>query len=232
MHRIPRILFPAVAALLLLASCHSVPKHARLIPKDALFVLGVHTGEMRKELAWSAITGSGLMEELRKAGRDNNFPEAIKDIEQSGIDFSSTLYVYTKPDTRFSQSMRMAAVLPVSDARKVTAYIRKYAPGGIIRTIKDRSELMIAGKVCISWNGDALVAMNPLVQKVVHEAPTAADSLDGGSAAWTEEIADSAATAAEMDILFNPAKDAAITSNARWEALEKGSPRYNHVARL
>src|SRR5436190_10409051 len=101
MYRITRTLLPAIAALLLLASCHSVPKHARFIPKDALFVMGVHTGEMRKTLAWSAITGSSLLDEMRKAAGDKA-PEMLKDAENAGIDFSSTLYFYTKSDNRFS----------------------------------------------------------------------------------------------------------------------------------
>jgi hypothetical protein len=101
---------------MLLASCQSLPEHTRYIPKDALVVVGLHTGEMSKELAWSAITGSNLLDEMRKAG-GGKMPDMLKDAENAGIDFGSTMYFYSKPDTRFSGSTRMAAVLPVAESK-------------------------------------------------------------------------------------------------------------------
>jgi hypothetical protein len=224
MYRTIRFLLPAVAGLLLLASCHSVPKHARFIPKDALVVLGVHTGEMRKDLAWSAITGSSLLEEMRKAAGDQ-VPQMLKDAENAGIDFGSTLYFYSKPDTRFEGGSRMAVVLPVSDAKKVTAYIQKHAPGVAITTVKGRSEALIGENAYIGWNDEALIAMNTIMETVAPESPVSADT---GMAAlereflsrFAERRLDSAATAAEMDIAFSPAKDAAITDNSHFRELE------------
>ena len=222
MHRTLRTFLPAIAILLLLASCQSLPKHARYIPKDALVVLGVHTGEMQKALAWSAITGSSLLDEMRKAGGEKA-PAMLKDAENAGIDFRSTLYFYSKPDTRFSNEARMAAVLPVSDAKKVTAYIQKHAPDAVIRTVKDRSEVMIDGKAYIGWNDEVLIAMNTIVQKTAQNpAPPDATSPDQEPAApvYAEPVVDAAATAMEMDAAFNPAKDAGMTDNSRFKELE------------
>ena len=190
-----------------------------------MFVLGIHTGEMRNKLAWSAITGSNLLDELRKGEKGEKATQAMKDVENSGIDFSSTLYLYTKSDTRFSNGMRVAAVLPVKDSKKVAAYIRKYAPGIAIHTVKDRNEVMIDGKMYIGWNDDALVAMNPIVTKREHSEAAKVDTIGGmpvqGDAyTWTEDIADSAGTVAEMDLAFTPSKDAAITGNSHFTKLE------------
>ena len=219
-----RTILPAIALLLLLASCNSLPKHARYVPKDALMVLGLHTGEMSKELAWSAITGSNLLDEMRKAG-GGKMPDMMKDAENAGIDFGSTMYFYTKPDTRFSGSTRMAAVLPVADAKKLDAYIRKYASGAAIRSLKDRSEVLIDGKVYIGWNEDVLIAMNTIVQNVETSETPVPDTVDGelieGNANISMvESVDSVATATEMDAAFHPVKGASMTDNSRFKDLE------------
>lgn len=220
-------LLPALAvAAILLSSCHRVPRHGRYVPKDAFMVLGVHTGEMRKELAWSAITGSGLLDELRKKGAAENAPAAIKDLDNSGIDFSSVLYFYTKPDTRFADGMRMAAVLPVADAGKVKDYFIGHFPGIQIRNEGGRDMAMLDGKMCVSWNDDVLIASNSIVHKEQHDEPGRVDTLggvpiQGAPYSWTEEQPDSGATIAEMARSFQPEKSSGIDDNHHFRTLEK-----------
>lgn len=239
MHTKLRLLPLLAVALILFASCNRVPKHARYIPKDAFMVLGVHTGEMRKQLAWSAITGSSLMNEIRRKSKDpQKGAEAFKDLENAGIDYSSTLYFYAKPDNRFENNMKMAAVLPLSDAGKLKAYINKHFPGMPIREKDGRSEMLLDSKLCISWNDEVLMAMNSAVSKVEHSEPATADTIgdetypgstlgQGGMAiqrdaySWTEEKPDSVATFAEIAAAFKPAKASGIDENKRFAGLEK-----------
>lgn len=225
MHRSLRLL-PVLAIIgLLFSSCHRVAKHARFIPKDAFMVLGVHTSEMRKELAWSAITGSNLLDELRKGGNDK-VPEALKDLESSGLDFGSTLYFYTKPDMRFANGMRMAAVLPVADGKELNAYMAKHFPGVVIHSNGGRSEIFLDRKIYVSWNDEVLMAISPLVRKVEHNEAAHVDTLGGSPymnepLSWTEELPDSTATAVEMAAAFQPAKSSGIDELGRFTELEK-----------
>ncbi len=221
-----RNLFLPVAAILLLTSCHRVPKHARYIPKDAFAVLGIHTDELRKELAWSAITGSGLLDELRKSGNGGQAPAAVKDLEQSGIDFGSTLYAYAKPDTRFAGSMKLAAVLPLEDAGKVMDYLRGHFPQAAMSKVEGRNQAFIFGKAVLGWNDDVLIVMNPMVRKVAHNEEAHTDTLggmaiDGEPYSWTEEVPDEAASMQELAAAFRPVKSSGIDDVSRFAELEK-----------
>ncbi len=218
---------PALLALLLLASCHSAPKHARLIPKDALLVVGLHTNELRKDIAWSAVTGSSLLDEMKKAGAGSKMPEMIKDLDNAGIDFNSTLYFYTKGDNRYSSKMRAAAILPVDDPSKVAAYISKHLPGKTVRSgAKGIREVMPDSSSVIAWNDDVLIAMNSVSQVVQHSEPARVDTIGGAPVvgepySWTEYLPDEAATYAEAEAAFSLPKDADITGNARFQSLEE-----------
>ena len=44
-----------------------VPDHAKLIPGDAAVVAGINTGEIGKKIAWNAILGSKLFDEMKQA---------------------------------------------------------------------------------------------------------------------------------------------------------------------
>lgn len=216
---------PALSLLLFLSACHSVPKHVRFIPKDALAVIGIHTGEMRKEITWSAIMGSNLLDEMQKQGGQKS-TEMMKDMDNSGIDFSSTIYGYSRPDNRFENGMKLSAILPVADEQKLSDFIRKHAPGIAIHQLKDRNEIFVDGKVYIGWNKEVMIAMNPIVRNVHHDEPAKMDTL-GGTAypgspySWEEHIPDSSATVAEMDRAFNPGAKTSISDNPRFKQLEQ-----------
>ncbi len=219
------LLLPA-AAMLILSACHRVPKEARYIPKDAFMVLGIHTGELRNELAWSAITGSSLLDDLRKSGGDNKAPAALKDIEASGIDFGGTLYAYAKPDTRYANDMKLGAVLPLADPEKVSEYLRGHFPEATVRKAEGHSEAIIPGKAVLGWNDEVLLIMSPVMRKVKHEEPAATDTLggmalDGDAYSWTESIPDDSASVQELAAAFQPAKGSGIDGNGRFATLEK-----------
>jgi hypothetical protein len=233
-----RCLLPLlIAAVIIFPSCHHVPKHLRFVPRDAMVVLGVHTAEMKKELTWSAITGSNLLEELQKSGAGDRAPAAIRDLENSGIDFSNTLYFYTKPDSRFGDGTKMAAVLPIADPGKLNSYIQRHFPGVPVHETSGRSELMLDKKFCISWNDEVAIVMNSIVQKVQHSERSHIDTLGRGndlsakdgvsvpidSFSWTEEISDSVATFSAMAEAFQPTKGSGINEVDHFVALEKAN---------
>lgn len=239
MQRIIRPAIFALVCLIFLSACNSVPKHARYIPKDASVVVAVNIKEIGKSIAWSAITGSKLLDEMKANASDTSRGKSVIDgIEKSGIDWMNTLYCYTRPDKRFSNNMKTGLIAPMSNVKDWEAYLNKIAPGIAIRKVKDRSEAMFEDKVYAAWNSDVLIVMNMVVQDVVHEeaasepAAGADDAATDAEAAamvaemrqaykWHEKVADTQATSAEMDAAFNLAKDASIIDNDRFKKLDK-----------
>jgi len=235
-----RTIRPAILALvciLFLSACNSVPKHVRYIPKDASIVVGINIKEIGKSLAWSAITGSKLLDEMKANVRDTARGKSIIDgIEDSGIDWMNTVYCYAKPDKRFSNDLKTGLVAPMSDVKAWEAYVNKIAPGIAINKVKDRSEAMFDGKVYAAWNSEVLIVMNTAVQDIVHEEevtvaePIAddaaatepvADMADMPTYKWRERVTDTAATLAEMEAAFMITKDASIMDNDRFKKLDK-----------
>lgn len=217
-------LLPVSILLLFLASCQSLPDHAKYIPKDAMAVIGIHTGEMRKELAWSAVTGSKLLDEMKARGNEKG-PEMLQDIDNSGLDFSSVLYFYAKPDKRFKGEMQTAVVFPVSDAQKLTAFLKKHVPGVNIQTVIGRSEVIVDGQMLLAWTDKVLIGMNTIVRKVAHEEPATVDTVGGQvwpteAYTYNEDVLDSMASMAEMDVAFKSEKAASIANNSRFGTLE------------
>ncbi|MEO6833165.1 MAG: DUF4836 family protein [Chitinophagaceae bacterium] len=224
MTRFFRNLLPASVLLFFLASCHSLPDHAKYIPKDAMVVVGIHTGEMRKELAWSAVTGSKLFDEMKERGNEKA-PEMLKDIENAGIDFGSVIYFYTKPDKRFKGEMQTAMIMPVSDSKKLSAFIQKHVPGVDIQTINGRSETTVDGKMQLAWTDKVLIGMNLIVRKVEHQESASMDTAGGetwprDAYTYNEDVPDSAASIAEMDLAFKVDKATSIADNSRFKTLE------------
>lgn len=55
--------------VLLLSACHSLPDHAKYIPKNAVAVLSVDIENLGKKVAWNAITGSKIFDEWKARPR-------------------------------------------------------------------------------------------------------------------------------------------------------------------
>src|ERR1700761_4557466 len=105
--RTPRITVVLLFATALLGACNAVPDQTRYIPKDALAVAGINLKGLSKKIAWNVITGSKLYKEMQARIPEKNTKDAMNSIEKAGIDFSSTLYVYVKTDTRARGSNRI-----------------------------------------------------------------------------------------------------------------------------
>ncbi len=233
----------ALLCILLLSACHSLPKHARYIPEDAAVVVGVNTGEISKKVAWSAITGSKILDEMKESAKNAKGKEALNDIEHSGIDFMSTLYFYAKPDKRFDNDVRMSIVVPLEDAGKWTAFVKKVFPTATINKIKDRNEALLDGKAYAAWTNDVLMVMNTKSSVSSEDASMEATAVDtmaavpapvGGDdttmpmdmpAPATTTVAvitkvDTALSASEMDAAFGQDEKHSITGNKRFKKLE------------
>lgn len=246
MRRLSGLSCLAFLGLLLLSACHSVPKHARYIPKDASVVVGLNTGEISKKVAWSVITGSKLLDDMKESAPDPKSKAVFDDISNCGIDWMNTLYFYARPDKRFSNSARMNLVAPLDDAKKWEAFIKKTFPTAAINKVKDRNEALLDNKVYAAWTGDVVILMNTITQDVPQTEPVAAvapadiaaeahaeeavaiaDTLIAAGAApaeayaMTEKKTDLAATVAEMEMVFTLPKESSILENNRFSKLEK-----------
>jgi hypothetical protein len=225
-----------------------MPKHARYIPADAAIVVGINTGAISKKVAWSAITGSKMLDELKENTKNENGRQALSDIENSGIDFMSTLYLYAKPDNRFAGQMKMGLIAPIDDAAKLEAYVKKVFPAATITKVKDRSEARLNDQAYAAWTGDVLMLSNMAVAKTMASMPmptvdsttttvdtsalvesdtttTITDDLAATEPAaptftYEVETPDTATTAAEMDAAFTLKEEASIKDNKRFKKLE------------
>lgn len=245
MHRNIRSAVIALVCIIFLSACHSLPEHARYIPKDASMVVGVNIKEIGKSLTWSAIKGSKLLDEMKEKARDPKGKSMIDGIENSGIDWMNTVYIYTKPDKRFLGDTKTSLVASLSDAKEWETYLKKIYPEVVIKKVKDRSEVMLEDKIYASWNSEVLIVMNTVTQDVQHEEnvtlpetatpadTTIAAAVEDAAAAvpaiaeempaykWTEKVTDSVASLAEMEASFNIAKDASIVDNQRFKDIQK-----------
>ncbi|MBS1629628.1 MAG: DUF4836 family protein [Bacteroidetes bacterium] len=221
-----RLLSYFALVAILMSSCGQVPRQAHYIPKNALAVVGVHTGEIRKELAWSVITGSGLLEELRKNAKDEKIPEVLKDITNSGIDFSSSLYGFIRLDARFPGKMKQAIVLPLSDNSALNSFLQKHFPGIIIHKDATLNMALFPNGFCAGWNDEVLIVMNEMVHRVQRTETAQSDTIGGMAIpmppiTWEDEIPDSAGSLAELAATLRPAKGSGIADDKRFLALEK-----------
>src|ERR1700744_5330666 len=124
MHRKKRITLVLLVVAGLFSACSNIPNHAQYIPKDAIGVVGINLRGLSKKIAWNVITGSKLFKEMQSRIPEQNTKDAMSSIEKSGIDFSNTLYVYVKTDTRLKGSNRITGLVPLTDAGQWEAYVK------------------------------------------------------------------------------------------------------------
>jgi hypothetical protein len=141
--------------LLSFSACNRLPEHAKHIPADAVAVVGLNTGKIGKQIAWSALMGSKLFQELQ-----TKIPHqaAMEGLGDAGIRHTSTSYLYaTKTIHRGTQ---ITALVPLNDAGKWEAYVKKNFPQAAIKTVSGRKEAQLASGMYAGWNDDLLIVMN------------------------------------------------------------------------
>ncbi|WP_276132951.1 DUF4836 family protein [Polluticoccus soli] len=210
MNRLSTLLLVIVLGL---SACSSMPDHAKYIPKDALVVVGLNTKEIGKKMAWNAIMGSKLLEDMQKEKTGS----AISDPAEIGIEMMSTSYVYIKEDKRFKNGNRVTALVPLEDAAKWEAFVAKNFPEAAIKPQEKYKEALLAEGMYAGWTKDLLVLMNSI------ELPDVKLSLDStlpDSFAIKQVATDVTQLAAEMATAFTITKENSLTGNNRFTKME------------
>lgn len=203
------------------AACNSIPDHARYIPKDAAAVVGIHTGTIGKKIAWSKITGSPLLDELEKKMKENGGPGTLRDMQEAGIDGKSTVYIYYKSPALLDN--RVTGLLPLEDAAKWEAYLKKKMPEAIISSRNGHKEAQLSPMAYVGWN-DKLAIITSVVQtktEVVFDTTITADGDTAMVANSSFAPIDKAVLQTALDSAFVRQGDNAVTEDSRFTKLEK-----------
>ncbi len=157
MQKALRIIPIALCCLLLLASCGKTDKSTRYISKDAIGVISVNSGQLLKKVGLDMILSGQLFKEFLKSGKDSTAPN----LDEMGIQYLSTAYAYAVPDQRLSGKSRFMLILPLKDAAKFTALVKKQFADAKIST-KDELTLAASDNICIGWDKNtAIIAFTP-----------------------------------------------------------------------
>lgn len=105
----------AVLMLWVATSCNKTPQHAKHIPKQASAVVAIDT----KKLAWDIIS----FDDIFGKNADTTSDEAGKKLQEAGIDFLSTSYVFS---TGALDKAPVSALLPLSDAAKFKVFLETF----------------------------------------------------------------------------------------------------------
>lgn len=213
MHRHLRSYLTILTLIVLLSACSKVPDNARYIPKDAVAVAGINLRSLSKKIAWNMITGSKLFKEIQQRMADQNARDAMTGIEKAGLDVTNTFYVYVKTDTRFKGGNRVTGLIPLADAAQWEAYVRQVFPHVDIKQQGDRKEASLGTDLYVGWNKNLLVLIN-----VMAPAQNVDEAMESGTPQPKADV--KADISAEMENVFNVAKENSIINNVRFATLE------------
>jgi Domain of unknown function (DUF4836) len=216
MHRHMRNALLVFLAAAFFSACNRIPDHARFIPKDAVTVAGLNFKVLGKKIAWNVITGSKLFKEMQDRIPQKNSQEAVNSIDKSGIDFSSTLYVYVKSDTRFKGGNRITGIIPIADAGQWEAYVKKSFPKVEIKQHGDRKEASLSEGMFVGWTKNLMIVINAMP-----ETPDYTAMATGNTPSADKPALDMASISAEMDNAFGVTKENSIISNKHFTSLEE-----------
>lgn len=200
------------SVLIFFSACNSVPDHARLIPKDAVMVAGIHTTSIGKKIAWDAIMGSKLVEKMKEQNTEKG--GMIDDLQKAGIKGLTTFYVYMQPDTRFATGNRITALIPLEDANLWATFVKKVFPQAVVKQGGEYQEALLADGMYAGWNKEMLIIIN--TSSAPGEIP-AADSANPAPA----PVVDDVQLAAEMSNAFKLTEANSLVRNKRFAELEK-----------
>jgi hypothetical protein len=198
-----RICTWCIAVALLITGCNRLPQNANYIPADAAAVLGVDLGKLSKKIAWSVITGSKLYKEMQRRLPDKESADALKGIENAGIDVSNTFYIYTRLDDRFAGGNIKVALIPLNNAELWHAYIKRVFARADVQQMQTRWEATLADGMHAGWNEHLLVI-------VYAQLPD--DDKEGTFVPLSEELSR----------VFNLATGQSLASNQRFGKIARG----------
>lgn len=191
----------------LFAACSKVPDNAKYVPADATAVAGINLRSLSKKIAWNVITGSKIYKEMQQRMTAQGGADAMKGIENAGIDVSNTFYIYTRSDTRFYGGNLVVALVPLADAARWQAYVKQVFPDAVIQVRDGRSEAALGEGMYVGWDKQLLVIVNGVAAEEEDENPTAQNS--------------AVLMPAEMARAFSVPAGSPITGNKRFESFAR-----------
>lgn len=123
----------AILMLWAATACNKTPQHAKHIPKQASAVVAVDT----KKLAWDIIS----FDDIFGKNTDTTSDEAGKKLQEAGIDFLSTSYIFS---TGALDQAPVSALLPLSDAAKFKVFLETFDKEHPL-VVKEENGLRVAG---------------------------------------------------------------------------------------
>jgi hypothetical protein len=214
MHRHLRITIFTFLVIGLLSACRKKADHARFIPKDAVAIASLNLKGLSTKIAWNVVTGSKLFKEIQKRLPEKNAQDAMSGIENAGVDALNTIYVYVKSDTRFKGGNRITGLVPLSDAAKWEAFVKKSFPEAAIKTVNGRKEASLGRDMYVGWTDKLLMVVNVSTATL----DTAEDS--EGPRLKVASSMDQADISAEMDNAFKVTEDNSIVKNKLFKKFE------------
>jgi len=209
--------------LIVFSSCNHLPDHARYIPKDASIVVGINMKAIEKKVAWDSFVGSKLFDKIEK---NSPIKSILADAQNSGIS-DNTPYLYIKYDKRFSEGGEITALIPLSDAGKWEAYMKKIFPKATIKQVSGRKEAMLPYNMYAGWNDKLLIVIYGLPSASNYQSmamAAMANNATGGdsssAAAPQSKGMDETTMAAEMENAFSVTRENSLIENKRFTQLE------------
>jgi len=149
-------LIPVVLCLsFLLSSCSKNSEHTRYISKDAIGVLSINTLELGKKVAWSALSGSPMFQEMTaEAGGDTT----KFDIDKTGVEPMTTFFAYAVPDQKLNSKSRMMLIIPLKDAKKFAAFVKEKFPEAKFEKKGDLEFAYLNENTSIGWDEKTAIA--------------------------------------------------------------------------
>ncbi len=203
--------FPiACCLLLLLAGCGKTNKSLRYISKDASGIISINTGQLLQKAGLSMLSGSPMFKEIFSNASGDS---ASFNIEEMGVElFTGIVYAYAQPDQRLSSKSRFMVVVPLKDADKFGAFIKKQFKEAKIET-KDKLSLATLDKnLCVGWD------KNTAIIAATTPAPAWSDNGQLASDANNAVI-----LAEEIQKTFSMPEEQSIASNKKFADLVKAS---------
>lgn len=144
---------PAVALLLLLASCSKTNQQGKLVPKDAAAVLHINGKSLNEKLPWDEVKQNPLFQQAYADSALPGFMKAILDNpDNSGIDIKTDLLIFVEKDS-------LGGYAAIEGTVKDEAKFKQFNLDASKGSLTDENGLHFISKTpaIVGWNKDKFV---------------------------------------------------------------------------
>lgn len=205
---------------LLAASCSNMPEHAKYIPKDAIAVVGLNTKALSKKIAWNAIMGSKLLDEMKAKMPDKS--AAAEGLEDAGIDVLNTTYFYYTHNAAIGSYNYITAIVPLSDAKKWETYVLKNFNNPAIKEVNKHKEALLEKDIYAAWDNDMAIVRKGFSNEFSDTEFSDTDTLMANAPVANTDL-NPEKMATDMQTAFMIQKDNEITTDKRFSKLQTQS---------